>query len=371
MNKKIYLRLFSLFLIISLLVNIPVISYAKPKIKLNKTSVTLTIGSTTTLKVKNTTKKVKWSSSNKSVAEVDSDGEVFANKSGKAKITAKVGKKKYVCKVEVLRQYISDETILLNAGESQTLKIFGISNIDSVTWGSDDEDIAVVSTDGRVTGLKSGETHIYAIINSGAGKTYECKVLVIGNNVPPTTIVQPTPDPTPNPTPNPTPDYDNVVTEYGSVSGNITYFYNDFRGNVSDTGAQVILIPLDNERTAKNMPTLNSYVVWQLSTLNRVGNPYKVYNGKVDGTGSYTLQNITTGKYIIFVISNKTNSGVAFNDKEGYENAIKELVFPCLNTTNAEYLGKAVGYNKYFWGIITVNKNQTTIFSHDFGITYI
>lgn len=363
MKKKVFLRFLSLVLIISLLFNVPVVSYAKSEIRLNKTSVTLTIGSSVNLKVKNTTKKVKWSSSNKSVAEVYSDGEVCANNAGKAKITAKVGNKKYTCKIEVLRQYISNDTILLNVGDSKSLRVFGISKDDIINWGSDDEDIAVVSDNGRVTALKSGETNVYAMLNGGIGETYECKVIVTGGDISPNTTVKPTPSNSQN--------HNNTVTEFGSVSGNITYFYNKFRGNVSDTGAQIILIPLDSDRTGKNMPNLNSYVVWKISTLNRIGNPYKVYNGKVDGVGSYTLQNIATGKYIIFVISERTTSGSAFNDLENYKSEIKELVLPCLNTTNSEYLAEAVGYNKYFWGIITVNKNQTTIFSHDFGITYI
>lgn len=199
MNKKICLRFLSLLVIISLLINIPVISHAKSKVKLNKTSVTLTIGGTVTLKVKNTTKKVKWSSSKRTVATVDSDGEVYANKAGKTKITAKVGKKKYICKVEVLRQYISNDTMMLNIGESQDLKILGISKNDTITWGSDDENIAIVSENGEVTALKSGETSIYAMLNSGTGETYECKVIVIGNNI----SVTPTPEPVVTPTPEP------------------------------------------------------------------------------------------------------------------------------------------------------------------------
>lgn len=236
MNKKIYLRFLSLILFLSLLLNIPIISQAKPKVKLNKTSVTLTIGSTTKLKVKNTTKKVKWSSNKRSVAEVDSDGEVYANKAGMAKITAKVGKKKYTCKVKVLRQYISNDTMILNVGESQDLKILGISRNDAITWGSDDEDIAIVSENGEVTALKSGETNIYAMLNGGVGETYECKVIVIGNNVfatpIPKPVVTPTPEPvlhpddTPKPqvtarpteTPDTIPDNSNSKSNYGLFS---------------------------------------------------------------------------------------------------------------------------------------------------------
>ena len=36
-----------------------------------------------------------------------------------------------------------------------------------------------------------------------------------------------------------------AVIETGSVSGNITYFYNNFKGNVSDTGTHIVLIPAE------------------------------------------------------------------------------------------------------------------------------
>ncbi len=70
------------------------------KVKLNKTKATLTVGKTLKLKVRGA-KKVKWRSSKKSVATVSSKGVVKAKKAGKAKITAKVKKKKFTCTVTV------------------------------------------------------------------------------------------------------------------------------------------------------------------------------------------------------------------------------------------------------------------------------
>ena len=76
-------------------------SAAKKKVSLTKTKLTLTIGKTYKLKLKNNKKKVKWTSSKKSVATVTSKGKVTAKKVGTATITAKVGKKKYKCKLTV------------------------------------------------------------------------------------------------------------------------------------------------------------------------------------------------------------------------------------------------------------------------------
>lgn len=74
---------------------------AAQKVKLNKKKVTIYVGKTTTLKLKNNKKKIKWSTSNKKVATVSKKGKVKGKKAGKATITAKVGEKKYKCKVTV------------------------------------------------------------------------------------------------------------------------------------------------------------------------------------------------------------------------------------------------------------------------------
>lgn len=70
-------------------------------VKINKKSLSIKVGKTYKLKVKGTKKKVKWSSSNKKVVTVSSKGVVKGKKAGKATVTAKVGKKKYKCKVKV------------------------------------------------------------------------------------------------------------------------------------------------------------------------------------------------------------------------------------------------------------------------------
>ncbi len=78
---------------------------AAKKAKISNSKLTLKMGQSKKLSVRNLTKKqkkkVKWSSSNKKVASVSKSGSVKAKKKGTAKITAKVGKKKYVCKVTV------------------------------------------------------------------------------------------------------------------------------------------------------------------------------------------------------------------------------------------------------------------------------
>lgn len=72
----------------------------KKAAKLNQKTLSIKVGQSKTLKVKNTTKKVKWSSSNKKVAKVKA-GKVTGVKAGKATIKAKVGNKTLKCTVTV------------------------------------------------------------------------------------------------------------------------------------------------------------------------------------------------------------------------------------------------------------------------------
>lgn len=79
---------------------------AKSQTVLNKKRATVYVGKTVKLKVKNkhTKKKVKWKSTNKKIATVSKKGKVKGKKPGKTTIIAKIGKKKYKCKITVKRR---------------------------------------------------------------------------------------------------------------------------------------------------------------------------------------------------------------------------------------------------------------------------
>lgn len=66
-----------------------------------KKKLTVKVGKSKKLSVKNTTKKVTWSSSNKKIAKVNKSGKVTGVKAGKAVIKAKVGGKTLKCTVTV------------------------------------------------------------------------------------------------------------------------------------------------------------------------------------------------------------------------------------------------------------------------------
>lgn len=98
-SSKVISLILTLALILSVVLTIRI--DASAKVKINKNSVTMNSGETITLKVNGTKKKVKWSSSNKKVVIVNNKGKITAKKKGTATITAKVGGKKYRCKVIV------------------------------------------------------------------------------------------------------------------------------------------------------------------------------------------------------------------------------------------------------------------------------
>ena len=144
---------------------------AKP-IKINKTSLYLVKGQTSTLKIKNATKKVRWKSSKKSVASVSSIGKVTAKRKGKTTITASVGSQKKSCKVIVESPKLSSGSITLDAGKSFKLKLSGCSH--SVSWSSSSASIAKVSA-GNITAKKPGTATITAKVHK---RKYKCKVKV-------------------------------------------------------------------------------------------------------------------------------------------------------------------------------------------------
>lgn len=86
---------------------------AKKKVKLSKKAVTVAVGESVKIQLKNNKKKVKWSISsgkkNVTLSKKKKTGVVIkGKKAGKAKVQAKIGKKKYVCKVTVKKAATAD-----------------------------------------------------------------------------------------------------------------------------------------------------------------------------------------------------------------------------------------------------------------------
>ncbi len=162
-------------------------------------------------------KKVKFSSSNKKVATVNSKGKISAKKTGTAKITVKSADvcAKATVKVTVKKKVTAvtkislDKTSLsLEKGESSTLKAT-VSPKEATSkktyWVSSNTSVATVSASGKVTAKAAGTAKITAYATDNSGKKATCTVKVSTPTPTPDPDPTPTPDPDPTPTPDPNP----------------------------------------------------------------------------------------------------------------------------------------------------------------------
>ncbi len=162
------------------------------EIKLNKSSLNLTVGKSETLTAtvapdNATNKGVTWNSSDDKVATVSSSGKVTAKKAGKATITATADGKTAECAVTVKAATVpvsgvklNQTKYTLNLGKSYTLKATvspsNASNKD-VTFSSSKKTVATVSSKGVVKAKKVGTTTITVKTKDG-GKKATCKITV-------------------------------------------------------------------------------------------------------------------------------------------------------------------------------------------------
>lgn len=110
-------------------------------VKLNYSKKTIYEGDSLKLKVNGTKQKVKWSSSNKKIASVNSKGVVAGKNEGVATITAKVAKKSLKCKVMVREKskvtYINNRSVEYNSDANVERLFFGFKDqYDHVVDGS-------------------------------------------------------------------------------------------------------------------------------------------------------------------------------------------------------------------------------------------
>ena len=161
-------------------------------ISLNKSNITLSKGTSETLKAtinpSDTTddKTLKWTSSNPNIATVDNTGKVTAVGGGTATITVKSQNgKEASCEVKVTSKIesisLNKSNITLSKGTSETLKATinpsDATDAKTLTWKSEDENIAKVDGNGKVTGVGTGTTNI--TVTTSNGKSAACKVTVV------------------------------------------------------------------------------------------------------------------------------------------------------------------------------------------------
>lgn len=159
---------------------------AAKKVSLNTKKLTVMVGQSKRLKLKNNKKKVKWKvvsgKKNISLRKKKKTGlTIVGRKKGTAKVQAVIGKKKLACKITVKKNNkasmnFSSEAFV-KVGDTLTLKLHG--NTESVTWKVDGPKQLRTKEKSKnkivLEGLNSGTAKVSAKIG---GQTKTCKVTI-------------------------------------------------------------------------------------------------------------------------------------------------------------------------------------------------
>ena len=164
------------------------------KISLNKTNITLNIGKSYALKLKNATGTVSWNTSDSKIAMIFPDGTVTGMKAGSCIVAAVYGGREYRCLVTV-KQTSNNNTpvnpsvpvtgislnysnVVIDVGESKkiTATVLPANATNKiVTWISSNNQVVIVDSVGNIKGVSFG---IATITASCGGKKVTCIVNV-------------------------------------------------------------------------------------------------------------------------------------------------------------------------------------------------
>ena len=180
--------LFMIFAIATILIwcNVDLVSAAE-KVTLNTTTSILVKGEAITLKMTGTSKKVTWSTTNKKVVTVSSEGRVTPVGYGTAYVKATVDGKTYKCFVRVVdpsKIYLSPSStkvtvdgkaVCLNP-KSNTYSNAAIKAM-KLTYKVSGNSGVKVSSSGKVTATKAGSFKVTAYVHGKAIKTVSMKAV--------------------------------------------------------------------------------------------------------------------------------------------------------------------------------------------------
>jgi uncharacterized protein YjdB len=154
------------------------VTVAKTTLTLNKKSISMYRSDCQKITAKvSTGHRPKWKSSKSSVATVSESGMVKALKHGTATITATVDGVSKTCNITVKQPTVtlSQSELTLNKGSSATLSA-KVSSGNTPAWSSSNENVATVSSRGKVTAVGVGKAKIYC---SEDGIKKSCTVTVV------------------------------------------------------------------------------------------------------------------------------------------------------------------------------------------------
>ena len=166
---------------------------AVDSITLNKIEAEIFVGAeekltATVLPEDATNKDVTWTSSDTTIATVDSNGKVTAKSVGTAIITAKAGDKSATCTITV-KPIIAVTKVSITPPDSTKIKygeaIDLVATVEpedatnkNVTWTSSDTTVATVDQNGRVAAQNKAGTVTITVTTEDGGKTATCDITV-------------------------------------------------------------------------------------------------------------------------------------------------------------------------------------------------
>lgn len=140
--------------------------------ELNKIDVTIVKGESERIYILGLNKRVSYTSTDISVADVDIFGTVTGYRTGITIIKVKVNKKVLKCRVRVVS--INKKSLNLFLGDTYKLRIKGATS--GIKWSSSDKQIVKVTRNGKIVGISEGNAIITAKIG---GKKLSCEIRVI------------------------------------------------------------------------------------------------------------------------------------------------------------------------------------------------
>ena len=168
------------------------VSVIEVSVRLSNSSLSMSVGDSEYLSATTSPRgaNVSWSSSNSSVASVNSDGRVTAVGAGSATITAQINYSGHTatatCSVSVIAPSIqlSTSSLSMTVGDTESLNAYTTPSGYSVNWISGNSNVATVNSSGKVTATGTGSTTITAQINySGHTVTATCSVSVTAPSI--------------------------------------------------------------------------------------------------------------------------------------------------------------------------------------------
>ena len=168
-------------------------SFTPATVRFSETSITLSLGESKRLRVsvsKGYDAEMRWFSSNENVVLVD-DGYAFAVGVGSARVTAAYAGGYAECEItvtdgggqqQVERLSVSPTSKTIQPGDTFTIRYSAYPADTTVTFASDDTNVATVTDAGVVTGVATGNAVITA--TGSNGKTAFCAVTVSDNAQP-------------------------------------------------------------------------------------------------------------------------------------------------------------------------------------------